>query len=581
MTRLPRPGSRGASDRLTKALIGLHVACSLVAAAQGPPATDDARRVRALLALDAVPEPSLDHLDAEVREQIVSDRSDAAQALAAAATNEEAQYAANLFADVCLQYLHHEIYGAAAVCLAQLRLLAPNDFQWAYYELLLHDATGNLERARLAARVALELDPTDTATLIRTGDLHLDASELSAAQAAYERVLELRPESAAARFGLGRVALDRGRTEEAIAAFERVLASQPEGSVVHHHLGMALRANGDASRARAELALNRQVPIAIVDPLRDRLHLYGLKTEARFDRAVSAARSGRNEEAIALYRELLAADDGDPDIHFNLARSLIETGDEAAAEEHLRRAIQANSSHGAAHFNLALLLGRTGRPEEGAHHLERAAEIDPENLEWRLLRARARADAGDIAAARTELEEIVRLDPGATEAHRLLAILLLEGGEPARAADHLEALVQLVPDDLRAHFNLGLTRFQSGRFAAAREALEAAHERFPGDLAVRHLLARLLATSPEAAVRDGARAVELAGAVVDELPAVDHLETLAMAMAESGRFEEAVHWQQRALDRERETSGGNSPQRRDRLRLYQAGRPLRAPQPER
>ena len=560
-------------------LLSLSLAATAAAQATGqePPLSDDARKVRALLSLDAVPEPSLDHLDPEQREQVAADRTAATGALADAATEEQAQQAANVFGDLCLQYLHYELHAAAAVCLAQLRLLAPNDFQWTYYELLLHDATGNLERARLAARAALALRPDDTATLIRAGDLHLDAGDLDAAAAAYARALEARPESAAARFGLGRVAMDRGEIGEAIVAFEEVLASQPEGSVVHHHLGMALRAGGDSTRARAELARNLQVPIAIVDPLRDRLRIYGVKTEARFDRAVRAARSGQNDEAIALYRELLAEDDGDPDVHFNLARSLIETGDHAGAEEHLRRAIDANPAHGAAHFNLALLLGRTGRTGEGARHLERAADIDPENLQWRMMRAQARADAGNASGARSELEEIVRLDAGAIEAHRLLAAMLLEAGEPARAADHLEALSALTPNDLRVHFNLGLTRFGIGQFAAAREALETALERFPGDLAVRHLLARLLATSPDAAARDGERAVELARAVIDEQPALDHLETLAMALAEAGRFEDAVSWQQRALDRERETAGGNSPQRLDRLRLYQARQPLRAP----
>ena len=560
-------------------LLSLSLAATAAAQATGqePPLSDDARKVRALLSLDAVPEPSLDHLDPEQREQVAADRTAATGALADAATDEQAQQAANVFGDLCLQYLHYELHAAAAVCLAQLRLLAPNDFQWTYYELLLHDATGNLERARLAARAALALRPDDTATLIRSGDLHLDAGDLDGAAAAYARALEARPESAAARFGLGRVAMDRAETGQAIAAFEEVLTSQPEGSVVHHHLGMALRANGDTARARAELAQNRQVPIAIADPLRDRLRIYGLKTEARFDRAVRAARSGRNDEAIALYRELLAEDGGDPEVHFNLARSLIETGDQAGAEEHLRRAIEANPAHGAAHFNLAVLLGRTGRTAEGALHLERAADIDPENLQWRMMRAQARADAGNASGARSELEEIVRLDAGAIEAHRLLAAMLLEAGEPARAADHLQALAALTPDDLRVHFNLGLTRFGTGQFAAAREALETALERFPGDLAVRHLLARLLATSPDAAARDGERAVELARAVVDEQPALDHLETLAMALAEAGRFEDAVSWQQRALDRERETAGGNSPQRLDRLRLYQARQPLRAP----
>ena len=112
--------------------------------------------------------------------------------------------------------------------------------------------------------------------------------------------------------------------------------------------------------------------------------------------------------------------------------------------------------------------------------------------------------------------------------------------------------------------------FESGRYAEARRTLDETSARFPGDVATRHLLARLLAVSPDDAVRDGARAVELAQSVVDEQPALDHLETLAMAMAEAGRFDDAVTWQQRALEAERQAAGGNSPQRLDRLALYQA-----------
>ena len=560
-------------------LLCLALAAAAAPAAQATQPADDARKVRALLSLEAVPDPSLDHLDAETREEIAASRAAAGTALDTAATDEEAQLAANAFGHLCLRYLHHELHAAAAVCLAQLRLLAPNDFQWTYYELLLprrHRQPG----ARPARRPR-----RPPAAPRRHGDVDSRRRPSTSTRAIWTWPKPpTRGRSRRARRARRRgsdsagVAMDRGRTAEAIAAFDAVLSSQPEGSVVHHHLGMALRASGDTSRARAELARNRQVPIAIVDPLRDRLQILrrqdrgplrprGASRPFRPERRGDRPCTGNCWPRTTAMRRSTS----------NLARSLIETGDRSAAEEHLRRAIEVDSGHGPAHFNLALLLGRTGRTAEGALHLERAADIDPENLQWRLMRARARADAGNAAGARAELEEIVRLDPGAIEAHRLLAAMLLEGGEPARAADHLEALAALTPDDLRVHFNLGLTRFQSGRFAAARETLEAALERFPGDLAVRHLLARLLATSPDAAVRDGARAVELARSVVDEQPAIDHLETLAMALAEAGRFEEAVSWQRRALDRERETAGGNSPQRLERLRLYRAGQPLRAP----
>ena len=578
MSGFPGPGRILATLAVVAATLGAPAFWPAAAGGGQEPAGEDGlNRVRSSLAIDAVPAPRLDHLEPDVGRQFEEDRVAVAAALAGAAEEEQAQAAANAFADLCLRYLHYEFYGAASVCLEQLRALAPGDFQWAYYELLLHDATGDLEQARASAGAALDLRPGDVPTLIRAGDLLLAEGELDAAEAAYGRAASGRPESAAARFGLGRVALERGDAARAAQVLEAVAATQPEGSIVYHHLGMALRAAGDPERARAELGRNRQVAIAVVDPLRERLNLFGVKEEAVFDRAVRAARSGDHAQAISLYEQLLATDDADVEVHFNLARSLIETGDSGRAERHLRRAIEVRPDHGAAHFNLALLLGRAGRDVEAAAHLERAADLDPENLPWRLVRARARADSGNVDGAIAELEEILDLDPGLIDARRALAALLVGAGAPERAAVHLDALVQLTPDDLAARFNLALMQFQAGLYVDCRATLEAALERFPGDVAVRHLLARLLATSPIPEVLDGFRAVELAEAVVAEQPVLDHLETLAMALASAGRFDEAVARQQEALELERRSTGMNSGERRHRLDLYRARQPLRAP----
>ncbi|HCF94790.1 MAG TPA: hypothetical protein DEW46_07000, partial [Verrucomicrobia bacterium] len=93
-----------------------------------------------------------------------------------------------------------------------------------------------------------------------------------------------------------------------------------------------------------------------------------------------------------------------------------------------------------------------------------------------------------------------------------------------------------------------------GEDRAAREVLEEGRKVHPQSLILAEALARLLATSRDSAVRDGGRAVELAAAVVQVRPTAQHWETLAMAFAEVGRFEEAVSLQQRALGFIRETT---------------------------
>ncbi|MXX75803.1 MAG: tetratricopeptide repeat protein [Holophagales bacterium] len=559
------------------AIVALLLTAPLPAVAQDFAELLEIRRVKETLDLSRVPEPDLSQVPAVDAQRLRDYRTLTAGALQHAAEPMQAQLAANTFGDLCARYLHYALHDAAAVCLDQLRELAPADFQWAYFKLLLQIASGNLEGAVAAAEEALAIRPDDPSTLIRLGELQVAAGDIDAAEAAYEAAIEAYPESATARVGLGYIALERDDPAKALQIFQEVAASQPEGSEANHHVGLAYRALGDADRAAEAWRLNQDVLIPMYDPLLERLRPLEEDVTLPLDRAVAAAAEGDYERAIRLYEEILEADETDEEVHFRLAGSLLLVGEDERAERHLRRTIALNPEHGPAHYALAMFLNRAGRRTESAVHLERAADLMPENLPWRLQRAQMRAGAGDAAGAISELERIVAQDPAMIEARRTLAALLIGSGRAEAAADQLQALVALTPDDLQARFNLGLILFETGRYAEARRALDDTLGRFPGDVATRHLLARLLAVSPEEGVRDGARAVELAQSVVDEQPALDHLETLAMALAEAGRFDDAVTWQQRALEAERQTAGGNSPQRLDRLALYQARQPLRAP----
>lgn len=564
-------------DVLIAVLVTAVVLLAVPAPAQDFAELLEIRRVKETLDLSQVPEPDLSTVPSVDAQRLRDYRALTANGLEHAQEPMQAQLAANTFGDLCARYLHYELHEAAAACLDQLRELAPTDFQWAYFQLLLAIATGDLEGALSSAEQALAIRADDPPTLIRLAEIQVAAGDIDAAEASYEKAITAYPESATARVGLGYIALERGDPAKALQIFQEVAASQPEGSEANHHVGLAYRALGDADRAAEAWRLNQDVLIPMYDPLLERLRPLEEDVTLPLDRAVAAAAEGDHARAIELYEEILEANEADDEAHFRLAGSLLVQGDAERGERHLRRAIALNPEHPGAHFALAMFLAREGRRTEGARHLERAADLVPENLSWRLQRAQMRAASGNTAGAIEELEQVVALDPGMIEARRMFSAVLIGAGRADEAAVQLQALVALTPDDLRARFNLGLMLFQTARYAEARRALDETLQRFPADIATRHLLARLLATSPEDATRDGARAVELAQSVASEQPLVDHLETLAMAMAEAGRFDDAVTWQQRALERERAEAGGNSSQRLDRLALYQARQPLRAP----
>jgi tetratricopeptide (TPR) repeat protein len=87
------------------------------------------------------------------------------------------------------------------------------------------------------------------------------------------------------------------------------------------------------------------------------------------------------------------------------------------------------------------------------------------------------------------------------------------------------------------------------------------------------LLARLLAAAPDEAVRDGARATELAKQACEltKWEDISTIETLAAAYAEAGRWDQALEMQQRALRAE------TARQQQNLAELTPAGRKLVEP----
>ena len=138
--------------------------------------------------------------------------------------------------------------------------------------------------------------------------------------------------------------------------------------------------------------------------------------------------------------------------------------------------------------------------------------------------------------------------------------------------------LKLQPNLAEAHNGLANALLRQGRVAEAVTHYQAAVAAVPNHPYLLNNLAWVMATCPDASVRNGARAVELAQqaerASGGKDPAL--LGTLAAAYAEAGRFPDAVATAQRALNLA--TAQTNAPQvetLRGRLKLYQSGSPCR------
>ena len=172
--------------------------------------------------------------------------------------------------------------------------------------------------------------------------------------------------------------------------------------------------------------------------------------------------------------------------------------------------------------------------------------------------------------------DTLQKNPNCWMAHNNLGNLLFQTGHVDNAIAHYRTALQIKPDYAEAHNNLGNALLQKGRVDEAIAHFQRAFQLKPNNAEVLNNLALALAICPQASLRNGNKAVELAQRA-NQLTGNGNpnvLGTLAAAYAEAGRFPEAVQTAQRALQlAETRSNTALANAIRSEMKFYQAGTP--------
>lgn len=458
-----------------------------------------------------VPHPELDGLEAAVAEQLTELRQ-TFESYARSPASTDTQLA-EAYGALGEQYHAYALHGAAIACYANARALAREGSAWAHLQACVEVDAGRLDRAALAFEAAWRAQPR-SATAIRLASVYAELNRGAEATELFGIALELEPGSAAARNGLGELALADGRHDDAARLFEEVLAILPAADRVHYSLAMAYRGLGDLERAREQLALRGTIGPRPKDSLLERVRERLRGEVAHGLRGRMAFAAGSDSEAAEAFGKAVEAAPESATARVNYAAALARLGQLDAAQQQLRAALSSDPDRPTVHFNLGLLL-RVDAPQEALEHFEAALASRP-------------SDAG---------------------ARREVAILQRRLGRREEARAHLAVLLQDSLADEQAVLEQASLLVEEADYAAATELLERAQRDFPTRGLTAHALARLLAASPKLSLRDGERALVLARQVYAGAPTIGHGTTVALALGELGRCEEARAWQQEMHDR--------------------------------
>jgi tetratricopeptide (TPR) repeat protein len=232
----------------------------------------------------------------------------------------------------------------------------------------------------------------------------------------------------------------------------------------------------------------------------------------------------------------------------NLGCLRAEQGQMDTAMDLFRRSVKLNPRNASAQCNLGKALLLRGSLADAEPHFRAALEAKPDHVDTLKAFGGALAQQGRVKEAVKYLGDAVGLKPD-NETRLQLAPLLAAAGNPRAAVAQCRAVLAREPQSFHALNNL----------------------------------AWILATCPDAGVRDGAEAVKLAQAACQLTGNQDAitLGTLGAAYAEAGQFTNAVAAAEQAIALANASgNAGFARANQQLLRLYRAGRAYHEPAPK-
>ena len=520
--------------------------------------------------LRAVPHPNLSRLEPAAGEQIREARKRLESMAEARDVPEEKLSQA--YGEMGKLYHVQDFLGAALACYLNAQLLAPGDFRWSYYLGPIYKNKGEIEKSIASYERALQIQPRNVPAILGVAGGHLSLNRYALAQPLFEQALAVDESCAPALVGMGKIASSKGNTREAIQYFEGALALQPNANSIHYLLAMSYRKQGDLGKAQAHFQrvamlerLRRGHPMpGYPDPLLKELDELMTGWRRLWVRGMRAFGKGRFAEAAKEYRGSVALDPKNPIPRTDLGSSLARLGDLQGAAQQYAEALRISPGNPMLHYYLGTTLMGLHSDEDAAEHYQAA----------------------------------IRLNPGFKEAHFQLANLLMRLRRYEKAIPHYATVIeldsglggQILPGDsgdgqlqqmnglARVMQAMALIRLE--RYGEALMVLEEGLQVFPGQADMTHALARLLAACPDHKIRNGGRALQLLQPLFEGQAGLDleSVETLAMALAETGQFERAVQVQRAMIsDLQRNQRFDLVQLLADNLALYERGQPCRLP----
>ncbi|HRX83571.1 MAG TPA: tetratricopeptide repeat protein [Phycisphaerae bacterium] len=427
---------------------------------------------------------------------------------------------------------------------------------------------GDLDRAFAMRDLLLATYPNNAVLLTGTGELDLLLRRPQDAIERFRQAIAADPEYTRAFVGLSDSLAATGRAEEALAEAERAIAIDPSLNGGYVAKGRALQYLGrtDESIATFKKALEIQPDNLI------------LRTTIG-DLLVS---QGKLDEARAWCTQIVRAAEAAGDDHPAVATAYVtlgmiaeQQGDAQTAVKSYSLALKRNPTLEPVFRQLARLLIQLGRGDDALRIGAQLRDANPQMLEYALSYGNLLALLGKTQEAIDYFQKLIEKMPDHPMPRYALAVIYRDQHEAEKSRQLLEEVVKLEPTYEAAWVLLFDNKRKSSGPAEALQTLQSGLTHLPDSVLLNNSLAWVLATSPDASLRDPQRAVDLAENVVERSHrgTANYLDTLGCAYAAAGRFDDAIRAEKEAVTIAEGADQQDLTQEfKDRIALFESGK---------